>query len=238
MLGLDPRPERHGGWGAFLEDARALLVALRDRVAAVKPQLAFFEAAGRRGMAGFFDLVETARELGLPVLFDAKRSDVPSTAAAYARAWLLNFPGSALTVNPLLGEDSLLPFFEAALESGGMVFLLVRTSNPGARDFLGLKTEKGPFWTHLLARAEAWNTRYGGRVGAVVGATHEGALEAARERFSGWILAPGVGAQGGRIRRLSKVLYPVSRGIWYPGARFDLEASLRAAEGYLRALEE
>jgi len=238
VLGLDPRPERHGGWEAFLEDARALMLALRDRVAAVKPQLAFFEAEGRQGMAGLFDLVEFARGLGVPVLFDAKRADVPSTAVAYARAWLFNFPGSALTVNPLLGEDSLLPFFEAAGEAGGMVFLLVRTSNPGARDLLELKTEKGPLWAYLLARAEEWNGRFGRRVGVVVGATFEGALEAARERFSGWILAPGVGAQGGRIRRLSGVLYPVSRGIWYPGARFDLEASLRAAEGYLRALEK
>ena len=238
VLGIDPRPERHGGWTAFLEDARMLLRALRDRVAAVKPQLAFFEAEGRRGMAGLFDLVETARELGLPVLFDAKRADVPSTAAAYARAWLSNFPGSALTANPLLGEDSLLPFFEAACESGGMVFLLVRTSNPGARDFLELNTEKGPFWAHLLARAAEWDRRFEGRVGAVVGATHEGALEAARKRFPGWILAPGVGAQGGKIRRLPKVLYPISRGIWYPGERFVLEASLRSAEAYLRALEE
>ncbi len=236
VLGLDPRPERHGGWAAFLEDARALLRALAGRVAAVKPQLAFFEAEGRRGMRGLFDLVGYARELGLPVLFDAKRADVPSTAAAYARAWLSNFPGSALTVNPLLGEDSLLPFFEAAGESGGMVFLLVRTSNPGARDFLELKTEKGPLWAYLLARAEAWNGRFGGRVGAVVGATHAGGLEAARARFSGWILAPGVGAQGGRIQKIPKVLYPLSRGIWYPGERFALEASLRAAEGYLRAL--
>ncbi len=236
LLGLDPRPERHGGWAAFLEDARALFRALAGRVAALKPQLAFFEAEGRRGMRGLFDLVEYARELGLPVLFDAKRADVPSTAAAYARAWLSNFPGSALTVNPLLGEDSLLPFFEAAGESGGMVFLLVRTSNPGARDLLELKTEKGPLWTYLLARSEAWNARFAGRVGAVVGATHEGALEAARARFSGWILAPGVGAQGGRIQKIPKVLYPLSRGIWYPGERFSLEASLRAAEDYLRVL--
>ncbi len=238
VLGLDPRPERHGGWGAFLEDARALLRALAGRVAAVKPQLAFFEAEGRRGMAGLFDLAGYARDLGLPVLFDGKRGDVPSTAAAYARAWLFNFPGSALTVNPLLGEDSLLPFFEAAVASGGMVFLLVRTSNPGARDFLELETEKGPLWRHLLARAEAWNGRFEGRVGTVVGATHAGGLEAARARFSGWILAPGVGAQGGRMRRLARVLYPLSRGIWYPGARFDLEASLRAAEAYARGLED
>ncbi len=217
VLGLDPRPERHGGWAAFLEDARALLRALAGRVAAVKPQLAFFEAEGRRGMAGLFDLVEYARELGLPVLFDAKRGDVPSTAAAYARAWLSNFPGSALTVNPLLGEDSLLPFFDAAGESGGMVFLLARTSNPGARDLLELKTEKGPLWAYLLARAEAWNGRFGGRVGAVVGATHAGGLEAARARFSGWILAPGVGAQGGEDPKDPQGALPPLPGDLVPG---------------------
>lgn len=198
VLGLDPRPEYHpGGLVEIRKHALSLMEALGPHLAAVKPQAAFFEALGAEGYALFLELAREARALGLPVLFDVKRGDVPSTASAYARAYLEAFPGSAITVNPLLGEDSLLPFFEAAAQSGGMVFVLVCTSNPGAREFFELETATGTLWEVLLEKAEAWNRRFGGRVGVVVGATHEEALEAARERFAGWILAPGVGAQGG-----------------------------------------
>jgi len=210
--------------------------ALGPHLAAVKPQAAFFEVLGAEGYALFLELAREARALGLPVLFDVKRGDVPSTANAYARAYLEAFPGSAITVNPLLGEDSLLPFFEAAAQSGGMVFVLVRTSNPGAREFFELETAAGTLWEVLLEKAEAWNRRFGGRVGVVVGATHEGALEAARERFSGWILAPGVGAQGGEARPMARVLYPLSRALMYPGGKVDVAESQRAAKALLLRL--
>jgi len=82
------------------------------------------------------------------------------------------------------------------------------------------------------------NAQYGGRAGAVVGATHEGALEAARAAFSGWILAPGVGAQGGKLRPLEKVIYPVSRALLYPEGRVDVAASLEAARALLAELAD
>ncbi len=237
VLGLDPRPQHHpAGIGDIRAHALSLMEALKPYLAAVKPQAAFFEALGAEGYALFIELAREARAMGLPVLFDVKRGDVPSTASAYARAYLEAFPGSAVTVSPLLGEDSLLPFFEAAAQSGGMVFVLVRTSNPGAGEFFELETERGMFWEVLLEKTEAWNRCFGGRVGAVIGATHEEALETARERFAGWILAPGVGAQGGEARPLARVLYPLSRALMYPGGKVDVAESERAAKALLLRL--
>ncbi len=237
-LGLDPRPDHHRDFAALRRHALDLIETLAGAVGGVKPNLAFFEALGPEGFELLFELADFAREKGLPVLFDAKRGDVPSTAAAYARAYLARFPGSGITANPLLGRESLLPFVEAAATHGGMVFVLARTSNPGARDYLELETPRGPLWRAILEDLEALNAAFEGRVGAVVGATHEGALEAARAVFSGWILAPGVGAQGGRPRRLARVLYPVSRALLYPGGRVDIEASLAAARALLAELAD
>ncbi len=237
-LGLDPRPERYPDAAAMRAHLLGVVEALAGVVGGVKPNLAFFEALGTEGMALLFELAAFAREKGLPVLFDAKRGDVPSTARAYAEAYLARFPGAAITASPLLGRDALVPFLEAARAHGGMVFVLARTSNPGARDYLELKTERGPLWRAILEDLEALNAEYGGRAGAVVGATHEGALEAARGVFSGWILAPGVGAQGGRLRPLERVIYPVSRALLYPEGRADVEASLAAARGLLAKLTD
>ncbi len=229
-LGLDPRPERYPDAAAMQTHLFGLLEALAGVVGGVKPNLAFFEALGAEGMELLFALSAYAREKGLPVLFDAKRGDVPSTARAYAEAYLARFPGSAITASPLLGRDALLPFLEAARAHGGMVFVLARTSNPGARDYLELETARGPLWRVILEDLEQLNAEYEGRASGVVGANHEGALEAARKGFSGWILAPGVGAQGGRLRPLERVIYPVSRALLYPGGEVSLEASLGAAK--------
>jgi len=237
-LGLDPRPERYPDAAAMRAHLFGVVEALAGVVGGVKPNLAFFEALGAEGMELLFALSAFAREKGLPLLFDAKRGDVPSTAKAYAEAYLARFPGAAITANPLLGRDALLPFFEAARAHGGMVFVLARTSNPGARDYLELETERGPLWRAILEDLEALNAKYEGRAGAVVGATHEGALEAARAVFSGWILAPGVGAQGGKLRPLERVIYPVSRALLYPEGRADVEASLAAARAFLAELAD
>ena len=234
-LGLDPRPERYPDAAAMRAHLFGLLEALAGVVGGVKPNLAFFEALGAEGMELLFALSAYAREKGLPMLFDAKRGDVPSTAKAYAEAYLARFPGTAITASPLLGRDALLPFLEAARAHGGMVFVLARTSNPGARDYLELETARGPLWRVILEDLEQLNAEYEGRAGAVVGATHEGALEAARAVFSGWILAPGVGAQGGKLRPLEKVIYPVSRRLMYPSGFTDAEESRAEA---IRLLEE
>lgn len=238
LLGLDPRPSFYSDRDALRRHLYALTEALAPQVAGIKPNLAFFEALGPEGLGLVFDLAAFARARGLFVLFDAKRGDVPSTAKAYAEAYLARFPGSGITVNPLLGRESLSPFIDAAEAHGGLVFALARTSNPGAKDYLELETPRGPLWRAILEDLEGLYRAHMGRVGAVVGATHAGALEAARDVFSGWILAPGVGTQGGRLRALPRVLYPVSRALMYPEGRVDVAASEAIAQALLAEMAD
>ncbi len=121
-----------------------LVEAAAPAAAAVKPQVAFFEALGGYGLTALERVCAAATELGVPVIADAKRGDIPSTAAAYAAAWLEPRPGGeppvadALTVNPYLGGDSLDPFAEACDRAGGGIYVLVRTSNPGSADLQAL----------------------------------------------------------------------------------------------------
>src|SRR5690606_9306648 len=123
----------------------AVLEAVSDLVAACKPQAAFFEAMGPAGYAALAELTALARDLGVPVVLDAKRGDIGSTAAAYAEAYLGDGPlaADALTVNPYLGLDTLEPFVAAAVRGGRGLYVLVRTSNPGSRDLQGLELAGG-----------------------------------------------------------------------------------------------
>ena len=244
VLGVDPRAELHPG-PRPLEHAESyaleLMEALAERLAAVKFQYAFFEAFGTPGWELLERLIAAARVLGLPVIHDAKRGDIGSTAAAYARATLERWPGSALTVNPYLGEDALEPFFASARAHGGAVFVLVKTSNPGAADFQDLETGAGPLYKRVAERVAAWSERYPAgswsRVGAVVGGTHPEALAELRPLLpKSLFLVPGLGAQGARPRPGGGLLWSASRSLFYPGGRPDLEAAVRQAEEYLAVL--
>src|SRR5699024_7986312 len=106
-----------------------------------KPQVAFFEALGIPGLIALAQIQADIRDRGVPLLTDAKRGDLSSTAEAYADTYFGDgvFQSDALTVNPYLGVDSLLPFMDRALETGKGVFVLVRTSNPGGSDFQELR---------------------------------------------------------------------------------------------------
>jgi orotidine-5'-phosphate decarboxylase len=220
-----------------------LLEALAPRLAAVKFQLAFFEALGPRGMELLLELASASRVMGLPVIFDGKRGDIGSTAEAYARAYLEAFPGSALTVNPYLGLDALEPFFRAASRTGGGVFVLAKTSNPGSGFLQDLPVGGRPLYLHLAETLAREGERYRegpwSRVGMVVGATYEEAVRAVREVAPhAPLLLPGVGAQGGRPLKGEGLLLSASRALYYPGGRPDLEAAVRAAEALLGALVE
>jgi orotidine-5'-phosphate decarboxylase len=124
------------------------LSAVVGRVAAIKPNIAFFEQYGLPGLTAFSRLCAAAREKGVPVVIDAKRGDIGSTAAAYSAAFLRGvsvgsrkfhaFEGDALTINPFLGFDTLEPFLKDAQECGKGLFILVQTSNPGAKALQGL----------------------------------------------------------------------------------------------------
>jgi orotidine-5'-phosphate decarboxylase len=212
--------------------------AVADKCVAVKLQVACFERLGPPGWSVLAETAARARESGLLVIADAKRGDVYVTAAAYAQAFLGETPtpygpvvglgADALTVNPLLGRDSLEPFVAAARTHGRGLFVLVRTSNPGASDVQETSLADGRTVSDRLADLVAEIGAPGvGRsglsdVGAVVGATVPDRMRALRERMPhAPFLLPGVGAQGGRIEELAPVfaagpaggLISASRGI-------------------------
>lgn len=221
-VGLDPHLEGiPHGFGVAPEDPAsdasadgverffmAVLDSCAGKVPIVKPQIAFFEQLGWRGLRALERIVAHARDRGLLVLMDAKRGDIGSTAKAYAQSYL--YPSSpwradALTVNPYLGLDSLEPFFEASRAHGVGVFVLARTSNPGAADFQSLNTEGAPLYERvaraLAASAEGLMGRQGwSNLGVVAGATYPEESERLRQLLpSSLFLIPGYGAQGGSL---------------------------------------
>ncbi|MCS7069372.1 MAG: orotidine-5'-phosphate decarboxylase [Meiothermus sp.] len=244
VLGVDPRPGLHGQ--APLAHIRRytleLMEALAESVGAVKFQAAFFEAMGPEGFALMHELIVGARVLSLPVIVDAKRGDIGSTAEAYAEAYLKTYPGSALTVNPYLGSDALEPFFKAAQQSGGAVFVLVKTSNPGSGLFQDVPLASGGALYLAVAdylAAEAERQRVGGwsRVAAVVGATYPEQVGEVRRRLPhSLLLLPGLGAQGGGAIRGPGLLNSASRAIFYPNGRPNLEEAVHQAKQLLAAL--
>jgi orotidine-5'-phosphate decarboxylase len=250
-LGLDPRPEMHPSTNLPDLEETALAVerhclevleACATLIACVKPQVAFYEALGLPGLQALGRICAAARMLGVPVILDAKRGDISSTAEAYARAWLGGeHAGSALTVNPYLGFDAVAPFLLHARQNDGAIFVLVKTSNPGSKDLQDLETAQGTI-SDVVAkhlRLEA-NGEYGA-VGAVVGATHAAELREWRTKMPGVLfLLPGLGAQGAKAKDLagafdSKGLGAVvsaSRGIQYAssGANYASAASEAARD--------
>jgi orotidine-5'-phosphate decarboxylase len=230
---------------AFAVAVHCVLVieAVADHAVAVKLQVACFERLGAPGWAALAQTVQRARDRGLLVLADAKRGDIDVTAAAYAHAYFGATPtpygevsgiaADALTVNPLLGIDSLKPLVQAARDHGAGVFALVRTSNAGAADIQDRALEQGGTVSERLAEIVRELGREGvgssglSDVGAVVGATAPDRLARLRELMPEAIfLLPGVGAQGGRVEALApalgehpaSVLVSASRGIVGAGA--------------------
>lgn len=219
-VGLDPhldlippvfrRGTMHPNDPATVAAVEEMLLVVLNRVGGlvpvVKPQIAFFERLGWRGIAALERICENARQLGLLVLLDAKRGDIGSTAEAYAQAYFghdVPLPVDALTVNPYLGLDSLAPFVNAAKAADGGLFVLVKTSNLGAQDFQSLETGGEPLFAKvagaLAAEAEAWRGEEGwSSLGVVVGATQASDAPRVREKLpNSLFLVPGYGAQGG-----------------------------------------
>jgi orotidine-5'-phosphate decarboxylase len=204
---------------AVLAHCLALVDAAGPACVAVKPQLAFFERLGFAGWLALEATVAHARDQGLLVIADGKRGDIGSTAVGYAQAFLGDVPtpfgrspglgADALTVNPLLGGDALAPLVEAAAEAGAGLFVLVRTSNPGAADFFDLElADGGPLWERLAAQVAAAGTpgpESGlAALGAVTGATRPEHLARMRELMPhAPFLLPGIGAQGGSVADLA-----------------------------------
>lgn len=216
---------------AVLEFNRIVIDAVSGIVPAIKPQFAFYEALGSEGFAALEQTCGMARDAGLLIVGDAKRGDIASTAAAYARS-ILDPDGpfycDSVTVNPWMGADTLDPFVDVCDETGGGLFVLVRTTNPGSR---WLQHHGNPKAANRVAEAiaekgEALTGPSGmSSIGAVVGAMTGDEAVLLRNAMPGaWFLVPGVGAQGGsandamagRNGQGMGCLVNSSRGVLYP----------------------
>ena len=198
--------------------------------AAFKPNAAFFEVFGADGWTALKQVIEAVQaesnRLGslIPVILDAKRGDIASTAEAYAKSAFESLGAHCITLSPYLGKDSIDPFLQNS-EKGA--FLLCKTSNAGSGDLQDVNVVGAdgrppvPLYIHVAHLAQSWNTK--NNIGLVVGATHLDAMQRVREAAPNlWFLAPGVGAQGGELestlnaglRKDGKgVLLPISRAI-------------------------
>ena len=261
VVGIDPDPqlippevEGRTAVDRLGEFGRRIIENVADMAVAVKFQSAFYERFGPPGIETLAAHLEVTRGLELTTILDAKRNDIGNTARAYAAAYLgpdAAMPFDALTVSPYLGVDSLEPFAEAAAETGRGVFVLVKTSNPGAADFQDVESaDGGPLYLRVaeavadLGKLDIGKCGYSS-VGAVCGATYPGLLARLREAMPEQIfLIPGVGAQGGRAADLApafddegfgalvvaarSVIYAYrDRGGDYAGAAREAAAALR-----------
>ena len=253
-MGIDPHlslmPPAFGDVGdtaspstlrAIEDFAMACLEMARGRVAAIKPQAAFFEAQGPDGMHVLARLGRAAIDADMLVIMDAKRNDIGSTNAAYAKAWIGHdaaFPSDALTVNAYLGLDTLDPLLARADKTGGGLFVLTRTSNPGAGALQDLEAGGRPVFQHLAAGlAPLAAAREGdlgvSSLGIVAGATWPEEARALRGILPGApFLVPGFGAQGaGATQALAGLtmgpagpeggLVNSTRGLIFPAAARD-----------------
>jgi uridine monophosphate synthetase len=229
-IGIDPHPQDVKGEDPdrLLEFCQGLIKATYESACVYKPNIAFFEAYGPAGLRVLQEVIEGIPD-GIPVILDAKRGDISSTAEAYARAVFTTLGADAVTVNPYLGRDAIEPFLSNPTNG---VFLLCKTSNPGSGDLQDLQVAghgrmgKGEHGNYTLYEktallAQELNTRQ--NLGLVVGATHPEQLERVRELVPDlWFLAPGIGAQGGDLEPALRaglrqdglgMLLNVSRGI-------------------------
>ncbi|CAG7642767.1 Orotidine 5'-phosphate decarboxylase [Paenibacillus solanacearum] len=203
---------------AIYEFNKIIINAVADHVVAVKPQLAYYEVYGSYGIKALEKTISYARSKELIIINDAKRGDIGSTSAAYARAFLGDgaISGDMVTVNPFLGSDGYMPFIEAAQENNKGVFLLLKTSNPSSYEIQDLKLENGELLYFKLAEeieklaCKTIGVNNYSFIGAVVGATYPEEAKRIRETLPHSIfLVPGFGAQGGKAEDLS-VFFDVS----------------------------
>ncbi len=222
-VGLDPHPADlpQPSAAAARDFSLRLIEATHDLALTYKPNAAFFEALGPAGWEALAEVIAAVPQ-GTPVILDAKRGDISSTAEAYARSAFERLGADAITLNPYLGRDTLEPFLKDPQRG---VFLLCKTSNPGAGDLqdlpLGGADQGLKLYEKVAQKAQEWNSN--DNLGLVTGATHPEALARLRQLAPDlWFLAPGVGAQGADLTATLQaglradglgLLVQVSRGI-------------------------
>jgi len=281
VVGLDPRIElmpafvKSGRGRPTREVVRAVvrdfhecvLDAVTGLVPAVKPQLAFFEQYGIAGLEAFEDSVAAAKQRGMLVIADAKRNDMASTSEAYAAAFLGDtdvlgerqraFDADAMTVTPYLGRDSLMPYVEACRKHHKGLFVVLKTSNPGSRDFQDqpLQSTGRPLYETIAAIISDLGKPFIGEhsyssIGAVIGATFpEDARRLRALMPRAYLLAPGYGAQGAMGREAAAcfnadglgAVVASSRGLTYAFPRDDVtrqEFAQSVRENMLRMIDD
>ena len=244
-VGLDPEPTKFPAHlrddpDAIFEFCRAIVDATADVVCCFKPQFAHFAARSAEDALQRLIAHIHTQHPGVPVILDAKRGDIGSTAAFYAAEAFDRYGADAVTVNPYLGRDSLEPFLARA-DKG--VVILCRTSNAGARDLQDLDVGGRKLYQHVAeTAAREWNAN--GNCLLVVGATYPGELADVRAIVGEMrLLVPGVGAQGGDVEAVVRngatkdgtgLVISSSRAILYAGSGVDFADAARAAAIVLR----
>ena len=230
-VGIDPRLDRipadirSAAAGSAGEALRRFGLEVLDLVApyaaCVKPNIAFFEAYGLEGLSAYAAILRGARERGLLSIGDVKRGDLGATAEAYAAAHLAPgapFEADAVTVNAYMGGDSMAPWIASAAKSGKGIYVLVRTSNPSAKELQDLDCDGGRLYEKTATLVRAWGGPHRGRselslVGAVVGATWPEQAKTLRQALPFTpFLVPGYGAQGATAADVAAAFLPGGRG--------------------------
>jgi len=240
-VGLDP----HTGlipsaYSSVLDFNSAIIEATSDLVCAYKPNYAFYEALGLEGLRCLQETIDLVPP-DIPVILDAKRGDIGSTAAAYARAAFEVWKADAVTLSPYLGGDSIGPFAEYRDRA---VFVLCHTSNPSASEVQTWTQRDVPLYEHIIDLAAQWVEP--DQLGLVVGATYPSVLRRVRSRAPhSWLLVPGIGAQGGDLEATVKaglrsdglgLIINSSRGILYSRSPRETAANLREQINKVRDL--
>ena len=251
-VGLDPDPARfppsmRGDASRIYEFCKTVVDATSDLVIAFKPQIAYF--AAHRAEDQLEQLIDHIHRVapGIPVILDAKRGDIGSTAEQYAREAFVRYDADAVTLSPFLGFDSIEPYLRHA---GKGVILLCRTSNPGGADLQSQRFVGGDRLFEHIARLAAGPWNGGGQIGLVVGATVPDEIARVRELAPGLpLLIPGIGAQGGDAAATVRagwrgdatattgpIIVSSSRAVLYPpGGGDDVAAASRQAAEAARA---
>jgi orotidine-5'-phosphate decarboxylase len=244
-VGLDPEPSRfpvpwQGNPSRIFDFCSAIVDATKDLVIAFKPQFAYF--AAHRAEGQLEDLIHHIRAVapGVPVILDAKRGDIGSTAEQYAREAFERYAADAVTLSPFMGFDSIQPYLAYP---GRGVILLCRTSNPGGDDLQAQPLADGDKLFERIARLAAGPWNAGGQLGLVVGATYPAEVERVRHLAPSLpLLIPGIGAQGGDAQATVRagwrgtpadtcapIIVSSSRAILYAGQSVDFAQAARVA---------
>ncbi len=213
---------------AISEFDRGLIDALYDVVPSVKPQAAYFEMLGWRGMKVLEDVIAYAKEKGLYVIADIKRGDIGTTATAYAEGWMgstlvgsaacSSFDADCVTLNGYMGSDAIKPFLDVCTAQNKSAFVLAKTSNPSSVELQDMVAGDRVVYTVMGDLIARWGKDTAGKygyqaLGAVVGATHPSVLKDLRRRLPNvFFLVPGYGAQGGTAADVRYAFDELGRG--------------------------